>query len=158
MLGDFFNWLRRLLGMDAAGAEKFPVDIAYQCKSAKQRAKNCVVDCGGKRLREKNITVTTVKGQEKVGSIWRYQFQHPTQGLMWVGGWCNGNHIEVARDPNTGEVNKDVLFHEFGHYWLMCSYQDVSHNPKYTCFNWSHLPNNVHRHVTRLKRRTLVID
>jgi hypothetical protein len=113
----------------------FPQDIKWICHDAKNQAKSNIVSKGVPLKEKKGCVVVKIKGTKKFGPMWAY---YSEEWKQYIGGICGGNYIEIACDPNTGEVNFMVLVHEFGHYWLMTNYNDWSHDPKYkdVFYNW----------------------
>jgi hypothetical protein len=114
---------------------KFPSDIKWTCYDAKNQAKANIISKDVPLREIKGCKVVKIKGEKKFGPMWAY---YSEEWERYIGGICGGTYIEIACDPNTGEIYFPVLVHEFGHYWLITNYNDWIHNIKYrdVFYNW----------------------
>lgn len=118
-------------------APKFPTtppEVAGQCQRQMDAAKQAIINCGTPLKYTIQAKVTTHKGEQNFDGVWGWRY-----GAGYVGGLTSYGDITVGCNPNTGgEISDGVLFHEFGHYWLMSNYGIKNHDPKYdSVFNWS---------------------
>lgn len=118
------------------GYYQFPSSISEQCYIAKQDAKNCILKAEPDRYLSPKYqcTVKIVKGTRMIGGYWAwYEDRYLNH---WVLGTCDGNNIRIASPPNDEKhVSYEVLKHEFGHHWLICSGGSFSHDSRFSsCF------------------------
>ena len=113
----------------------FPSDIKDECNQAKNESKWAIESKGTNVGKENSCSVKKHPGEKRFGKMWAWMDPYWKQ---YVGGLCDGPHIEVGCNPETmGEVLYDVEKHEFAHYWLI-PLGDWGHNVLYKdCFmNW----------------------
>jgi len=113
----------------------FPDDIKWMCYDAKNQSKELLQTKGLSLKEKKGCKVIKIPGTKKFGPMWAYYSKEWNQ---YIGGICGGDYIEIACDPNTGEVYFPVLKHEFAHYWLITNHNDWGHDPNYKdlFYNW----------------------
>jgi len=117
----------------------FPDDIDGMCHGAKNESKARINSVGVSLKEEAGCRVGKMPGEKKFSGKWGWRA--PEWDGMWVLGLCGsgGTRIIIGCHPQTlGEVDNDVLIHEFAHYWLMSNYDDYTHDPKYVhlFYNW----------------------
>lgn len=123
----------------------YPGDIKDMCRNAKERAKACIESKDGSELPERyGATLVKKNGTHKYNNGWGWP--SPELGGMIVCGLTGKSggrsFIQVGCNPSTGgEVNENVVCHEYGHHWRM-QVNDWTHNPKYgSCFiSWRDPP------------------
>lgn len=114
----------------------FPSDISGMCYHARNESKIALHSVGLTNFKEHSLKVIKVNGERKFSGSWGWKDQYWGQYVL---GLCNGSTIWIGSHPHTGgEVNPEVLKHEFGHYWLINNYNDYGHNNQYShlFYNW----------------------
>jgi hypothetical protein len=126
-----------ILHHDLVGNDAFPAGYETLCKNQLAAAKAGIERCGTSLKREQAVEVYLHKGTKKFNGMWCWEW---SPGYYVAGMTLEGRKIEVGCSPQYKEVNSGVLFHEFGHYWLITNTGDHSHNAKYdSVFHWSGL-------------------
>jgi len=107
--------------------DSFPVGLEPVCLQ-QMAASKAFLESKGVSLKKKSaVTVRTMRGTQYVNGMWAWE---DAGGL--IGGYYSGGNIFVGCNPKTGgDVNPNVLFHEFKHYWLATNKGLYGHNPLY---------------------------
>jgi len=127
--------------LDHSNTYNFPADIKASCQAELKNAKDCL-KTKGVSLKENDADLTVLKmdGVKKVNGEWLYKSVLHNNRLIYGCAYYDvkrkKHYIEVACNPNTkGEVSPATLKHEFGHFWLISNWSDLTHNSKYKdCF------------------------
>lgn len=141
----------------------FPNNISTIAHTKKDVSKNCIQSKGYKLIeKHKSLTIIVRNGEKKFNSGWGWK--SPEWNGMWVLGLThtdnNGNYkIEIATNPNNpNEISESALEHEFGHFWLMSNFNDISHNPIYkNCF-WNWKEPNVKSMLVKKENEIVIVD
>lgn len=120
----------------------YPDSVSPIFQKAKDSSKECI-ESKGVKLKETDFpyVIEVIKGEKKIQGIWC--FRSEKWGNQYVAGltFKEGNRYRslIPSNPQTGgEINFNVLKHEFAHFWLMSNKNDYKHDPKFkSCFyNW----------------------
>jgi hypothetical protein len=125
---------------DKVNVPNYPAGIANICNQQLNNAKVAIEACGSPLRYQSPLTVGVKKGTRFINGMWCWEL---TPGYYIGGITYYGRNVVVGCNPNNeNDVNSEVLYHEFGHYWLQSNYGISNHAAKYNpAFHWSGLDN-----------------
>lgn len=109
----------------------YPPEIAEISRQALADARECAATIKGGVRTKGSPRVELVRGEKKIAGFWCWR--SPEWKGAWVGGLFDHNgdnyRVRVGHNPaNRADVHYGVLKHEMGHYVLVTSWNDWTHN------------------------------
>lgn len=122
------------LALMLAGCESepdYPPEVAEVARQALADARECAATVKSGVRREGSPRVELVKGEKLISGYWCWR--SPEWQGAWVGGLFDHNgdnyRVRIGHNPaNRADVRYDVMKHEMGHYVLVTSWGDWTHN------------------------------